>query len=563
MKFKVLVAIIVSVVASQAMAQKQNYDKSTRFIYNLISYGSDKNDTSTTEIYRQDERIYIISDKVEGVPIPGYSIECTIADYAADSISYEVSYPNETYRAMSSLSRRDIVWDSVEMKGNKIKYICSINSNRLEFVVQKGVRYEVSPMPSYGRLGGVLLEFWRNGQKLMELARWDKKQVPAQNSSSNVMRVSGRDLNRIKTEHLVQTTRIFDDVQLCWGKKNAHLDGEMAFDSVYHFAGGTLAMKRIKLPQLPTHYQHFMELHQHSNGDAYDRTGSVFVIPHRMSRTFFEGMNNHPDSLPIMVDRAGNKFQGISLTDNYEPIVELIRFFTPFGVGHFNDRVRIDGIEWRDEAYYKQDVTELSDLLSGDVWIGVFIGNYDGGGHKVTLDLKSYPQSYVLGSVEKRYREIIPLFTTTNVLEMAGQNYGQLFGGDSLTVSFEIPEGTENVRLRYLTTGHGGWGGGDEFNPKPNTIIIDGKKCFEYTPWRCDCGRYREWNPVSGTSWDGTTSSDYSRSGWCPGTATQPTYFDLGMMTPGTHTITVAIPQGAPIQGGLSFWNVSGTLLVE
>ena len=168
-----------------------------------------------------------------------------------------------------------------------------------------------------------------------------------------------------------------------------------------------------------------------------------------------------------------------------------------------------------------------------------------------------------MGEVAPRYKEVLPLFATTNVLEMAGQNYGQLFGTDSLTVEFDIPEDAKNVRLRYITTGHGGWGGGDEFNPKANTIIVDGKDSFVYTPWRCDCGRYREWNPVSGNSWDGLTSSDYSRSGWCPGTATQPTYFDLGAMKAGRHTLTVASPQGAQEGGSISQWCVSGVLFVE
>ena len=36
-----------------------------------------------------------------------------------------------------------------------------------------------------------------------------------------------------------------------------------------------------------------------------------------------------------------------------------------------------------------------------------------------------------------------------------------------------------------------GWGEGDEFVPKTNTILIDGKPAFTHTPWRQDCGCYR------------------------------------------------------------------------
>ena len=100
--------------------------------------------------------------------------------------------------------------------------------------------------------------------------------------------------------------------------------------------------------------------------------------------------------------------------------------------------------------------------------------------------------------------------------------------------------------------------------PKTNTILIDGKPAFTHTPWRQDCGCYRDLNPVSGNFWNGLSSSDFSRSGWCPGTATQPVYFDLSPWIDGEeHTLTVAIPQGKPVEGMFSHWAVSGVLIVE
>src|SRR5699024_6216371 len=121
----------------------------------------------------------------------------------------------------------------------------------------------------------------------------------------------------------------------------------------------------------------------------------------------------------------------------------------------------------------------------------------------------------------------------------------------------------KDLRLRYLSTGHGGWDGGDEFNPKQNTIFIDGKKVYAYTPWRTDCATYRLENPSSGNFSNGLSSSDYSRSGWCPGTTTNPVFIPLPYLTPGWHTITIAIPQGKPEGNSFSFWNVSGVLLGE
>ncbi|RZJ62491.1 MAG: peptide-N-glycosidase, partial [Flavobacterium sp.] len=119
------------------------------------------------------------------------------------------------------------------------------------------------------------------------------------------------------------------------------------------------------------------------------------------------------------------------------------------------------------------------------------------------------------------------------------------------------------AKLRYTTTGHGGWENGDEYLPKRNTITLDGTVAFAFVPWRQDCGSYRLFNPASGNFENGLSSSDYSRSNWCPGTVTNPEFIDIGNLKAGTHTITVTIPQGAPEGNSFSAWNVSGVLLGE
>ena len=515
----------------------------------------------------------------EGEHIPGYSVEEVFVDELKDSIftltTIFTDGQKEFYKVASAYSRNDIKFDTTQI-GTLTRYTCSINSNKLEFYVQPYSR-DISPLTYYGRFKGLLVSFWRNGQCRYNLVKTERNHSSKFYLPSDAQTITGRELNNIKRQRMIITTRLFDSVQLCWGKSNTHIEGDIdantPFDSVLHFAGGTLALKRIHLPKLPSHYQTFVEIHQRSNGDAYDRTGSLFVLPYEMTslngNLFFRGMNEHPDSLPVITDRQGMHYQGIAIegdTNNmgirYEPPIELVRFFTSFGVNHFNDRVKLDGLVWEDENYFKQEVTELSRWLQGEVWVGIWIGNYDGGGHIVTVDLKSYPGDDKW-ELDEKQPFAKPLFNTCNVLEMAGQNYGRLFRTDSLTVDFTLPDWASHPRLRYITTGHGGWDGGDEFNPKPNTILIDGKPAYTYTPWRCDCGRYREWNPVSGNFWNGLSSSDYSRSGWCPGTATQPVFFNLDFLTPGRHTLTMAIPQGENQEGSFSHWCVSGVLLFD
>lgn len=534
------------------------------------SYTKDvaKQDTSLTIIYRNQDEISIQGneDLMQFNPIQGLAHETLYINYATKNIYRQLEYQNsEAYLATSTIADNTLeIEGEEEVNGYKCKkYRTSINSNTIELWVTEDLKMNATPILQFANLPGVLIKFQRNGSSITELSTikpLNKKAKINTQPLANATQVTFRELDQIEKDKKVITTHIFNKERIHWGDTTRY-QGSMPFDKTIHFAGGTLILKRINLQVLPEHYQLFAELTTQSSGDAYDRTGSIFIIP-QDSITLYDALTKGIENIPYFTSKKENKYQGMIATPHYSPVVELIRFFTPFGVGHFNDRVQIDGLEWQEEVYYKQEITDLKPFLQGDVLIGAFIGNYDGGGHLLSLDLKAYPGDYV-NQITPQRQWTLPLFNTCNVMEMAGQNYPHFFDTDTLSVTFEIPEGVNKLRLRYISTGHGGWGGGDEFNPKPNNIIIDDTIIYQYTPWREDCGRYREWNPVSGNFWNGLSSSDLSRSGWCPGTATQPTYIFLDNLEPGRHTIKVAIPQGQAEGGSFSSWSVSGVLIGE
>ncbi len=534
------------------------------------SYTKDvaKQDTSLTIIYRNQDEISIQGneDLMQFNPIQGLAHETLYINYATKNLYRQLEYQNsEAYLATSTIPDNTLeIEGEEEVNGYKCKkYRTSINSNTIELWVTEDLKMNATPILQFANLPGVLIKFQRNGSSITELSTikpLNKKAKINTQPLANATQVTFRELDQIEKDKKVITTNIFDKQRIHWGDTTHH-QGPMPLDTTIHFAGGTLILKKLNLQALPTHYQYFLELTTQSSGDAYDRTGSIFLIPED-ELTFYTALTEGIDKLPYFESKKGSKYQGMHITNQYTPLVELIRFFTPFGVGHFNDRVKLQGLEWEEEVYYKQEVTDLKYYLQGEVIIGAFIGNYDGGGHLLSLDLKAYPGDFVAEPMQDN-KWVLPLFNTCNVMEMAGQNYPHFFDTDTLTAHFYVPEGVKNIRLRYITTGHGGWGGGDEFNPKPNNIIIDDTLHYQYTPWREDCGRYREWNPVSGNFWNGLSSSDLSRSGWCPGTATQPTYFYLPELTPGTHTIKIAIPQGQAEGGSFSAWSVSGVLIGE
>lgn len=542
-----------------------------RLIYQNYTLGANNNDTAFIEVKRCNQQL-IIKDIITNTDdnialIPGISNDITYLDYATDSAYFQMSFADGDTFYTSFPSKNNNVKFTEE--GTEIvngydckKYRTSINSNTIEIWMTESLGYNATPSISRGVLDGVLIRQAVNGNRILELKsikkdnKLKKESIPSELGTY----VQPKDIDKISKDKLVIKTEIFKDEQIHFAEIEKFNADDVPFDTVIHFAYGTLILKRVDLENLPEHYSYFIELKQQSNGDAYDRSGSVFVIPTDRELSLKDALLDSIQLLHSYTDKRDITYRAIKLEDDFLPVVELMRFFTPFGVKHFNDRVYIEGLEWHDMAYYKQDVTDVSKHLRGDVLIGAFIGNYDRGGHKVSLDIVAYPGDYYM-DLSNNDDWTLPLFNTCNVMEMAGQHYGRMFKTDSLTVEFEVPEDVENLRLRYISTGHGGWGGGDEFNPKENTIIIDGEKVFTHTPWRCDCATYREMNPVSGNFWNGQSSSDLSRSGWCPGTATQPVYFDFSFLKPGKHTITIAIPQGDDEGSSFNHWMVSGILL--
>ncbi|MFA5329538.1 MAG: PNGase F N-terminal domain-containing protein [Prolixibacteraceae bacterium] len=449
-------------------------------------------------------------------------------------------------------------------------YICkkvktSLRSNSIDIWYTGDLDVKGTPAMAYGIPDGLVLKIVRNGN--YELVATDVKILKKKDQVGILPEERGETMDsplykhRI-TENLITTVPVFTNEQISFGNEiNNPIDADS--EKTFKYSSGTVILKRVKLPVVPDDTQLFVELYQHSNGDAYDRTGSVFLIPEDKEHSFLEGLRNGTGHLPVFQAKNGKKYQGVVATEKFLPLIEIMRFFTSFGIGQFNDNVKVYGQQWEDSTLYKQEITELLPLLQGERWIGVFIGNYDKGGHRVSLKLKYYPGSMEIEDKPSKKYWVSPLFNTLNVMEMSGQEYGTMFENDSLKVDFEVPEGVKNIRMRYITTGHGGWGGGDEFNQKQNTVLLDNQVLFQFTPWRSDCATFRRLNPASGNFWNGVTSSDYSRSGWCPGTATNPAYYPIPDLSSGHHQIKVAIPMGKSEGGSFSAWNVSGVLIGE
>lgn len=485
-----------------------------------------------------------------------------------------LDYVNNTETKTATLGNGEAIWTKRDFTLNdgltfldeteKIAgYNCKkaktiINSNTLEIWYTTELGVKGSMQPNVAIPDGVVLKIVRNGQRAEVAVK-----VEAVNNTPTLQPdLSGTELTTPAYNYRIQQSKVisvnvFDKQSIYF--RNIPKPTQLSDIEVMQFANGSIVLKKVKLPENNAGYSIFAEMSQYSEGDAYDRTGSVFVIPVDRKQSFFDGLLHGKEKLPQYTDKHGDKYEGMTVTNDYLPPLELMRFYTSFGTKGYN-HIQVANYNWPDSVVFKQEITDYAKIMKGEVWIGAWIGNYSQNGHNVTLDIKYYPGE-TKGWGKK---EVYPLFTTVNIMEMAGQAYPEgMFRNDSLTVNFKTDTDLKNAYIRYISTGHGGWGGGDEFNPKLNEIFLNNDRLIAYTPWREDCGSYRELNPASGNFSNGLSSSDLSRSGWCPGMVSYPVYVHVGDIKAGEHQIKVAIPVGDPVGSSRSYWCISGVLVGE
>ncbi len=347
-------------------------------------------------------------------------------------------------------------------------------------------------------------------------------------------------------------------------------------DSILRLDAGRVLVKKVNLPNYQKQPNVTINVTLTSNGDPWDKSGSLFVIPKTANLNVIDFETEEFDLKTLNETYPATvPFSKDSLS--YFPSVELLRFMTPFGVGHFTNHERVKTRKppyiphWEDEVTWSQDITHLLPLLEDEVYIGVYIDTWTKEGYNISVNL-DYDESDIPNH-EKKSVEVIPLVNTSKYA--AEQGYYDSFSKQALEVSFEADKVYNNAKLYFITTGHGGHAGGDEFVEKEHQIDFDGRRVKAWTPWRDDCASFRRFNPTSGTwkakdfmedeeSDDMIASSDLSRSNWCPGSDVVPEVIDLGNLEQGTHTLKIAIPEAQAIDGNkINYWMVSAYIVYE
>jgi len=338
-----------------------------------------------------------------------------------------------------------------------------------------------------------------------------------------------------------KTLKVFEDQKIRFDSSLINNENEITRT----LGSGRLVLKKIEFPKTGNFHRSKAIITLNSTGDPWDKSGSFFILPEA-----------NLDNL------------------NEVTSLELLRFITPFGVGHFNNKENIQKLKpsyiprWEDDITWEEDISHLLPILKEQAWVGLYIDTWSNEGWSVDVSFE-FDEYYT--KTNKPLKTIFPLLNTTPMFP--GQSGYDKFASEPITKKFKLAKDHENVRLYYLTTGHGGHSGGDEFVKRLNVISLNDKVIKEFIPWRDDCASFRRFNPSSGVwmteaEWKGEiieeriASSDYSRSGWCPGSKVTPEIIELGKLEKGEHSITISIPEAqVTTEEFFNFWNISAYII--
>ena len=301
-------------------------DAQYRLLYESFTVGGSGDTTHTAVTVSQDNCLQINSaDPAEENPIPGIAQHITYIDYKHDTAFYQLYYStNEHYYCGLSLKNGNeyTLEKSEKVNGyNCKKYTTTLFSNKMEIWITEDLKFRATTSSTFADLPGVLVQRTRNGNTTTRLASVSKSKDVESLPPTNLGQLTDRRaLSNLEKEKLVITIPVFHNAQICFNPK-LEKASTIPFDITLPYSNGTIILKRLNLKQLPPHYQLFAEITEQSNGDAYDRTGSIFVIP-ASKINFLNALVDSVGVLPVFTDKNGEHYQGIKLEKDYLPLVE-------------------------------------------------------------------------------------------------------------------------------------------------------------------------------------------------------------------------------------------------
>jgi hypothetical protein len=263
------------------------------------------------------------------------------------------------------------------------------------------------------------------------------------------------------THQTTQTIQAMADFKLAFMPASnndslRHADGWSRQDA------GRLAIKSFEVPLGLDHPKIVVSLKLKSAGDPWDKSGAVLLMSNNWSEAILADSSESPG---ILLDAA----------NGFNPPIELLRFITPFGVGHYSQETGADEYrpvyipKWEDEVTWQNDVSHLWDSMKDSITLGVFIDTWSAEGFEINLDLEFIEQAKLRNP--RPVREVLSLVNTTKL--HPEQHPFDGFATRPLDCAFQLSETASNATLHYIATGHGGHSAGDEFVRCEHILTLD------------------------------------------------------------------------------------------
>lgn len=342
---------------------------------------------------------------------------------------------------------------------------------------------------------------------------------------------------------------------------------------------GRMVYKKVTVPNFKKGTDVSLKLTLRSNGDRWDKSGSCFVVANPEQISIIDvakGEQKFPEDSYLQ----NKEYPGVLAGKDYKPVVEIMRFMTPFGVGFYSNdkgkhRKPVYIPVWEKQVVWEHDISDLKQLVTGTFYVGIWIDSWTADGYEFDLEF----------TYSNRKRKTLQVKSLVNTVPYgAGKSIPDNFSKDVLGHTLNFKKSVKNVKLHYITTGHGGHSGGDEFIKLKNSVYFNNQLVLDTIPWRDDCASFRRFNPTSGV-WlkkdsasyidakakaykvkeieERIASSDLSRSNWCPGSSVKPMVIDLGDLEAGNHQIKIKIPATKIDGDKLNHWLVSAYITYE
>ena len=309
------------------------YSQNYKITYKTFFEGKENEKQDPIIVFTNDKETFILSDQIlkttKDIPFEIQKINRTdnsINQFAFLQNNAVADYENKEILAKQKFELKS---DTKKILGYTCKKaVTSINSNTMDIWYTTDLKVKGGPS-LLGQDLGLILEITRNGNTTTK--------------ATEISKVKNFSLEKIFDQKKIAPTDELTYKDLLWKSRfttisifeneTINFTSDLKKDKkILRFAKGTLILKKVKYPKIEANANVFVELTEQSAGDAYDRTGSVFIIPQNKEKSFFDALQNGAKTIPSFDNENGKTYQGVVATENYEPPLELMRFFTPFGI---------------------------------------------------------------------------------------------------------------------------------------------------------------------------------------------------------------------------------------